>query len=126
MGEVHKKMGRQSSCLCFHREDHKIFTVTLGLLPSVHAPLQYTFPLLPIPWTPWGERGSEDPYSAKRESPARWDPGGLQEHTVVAGQDGRGFGELGCGLLGGHQDPGPAPAAAPGTQAQPLAISEDW
>ena len=28
----------------------------------------------------------------------------MQEHTVVAGQDGRGFGEPGCGLLGGHQD----------------------
>lgn len=73
---------------------------------------------------------------------------------MVAGQDGRGFGEAGCGLLGGHQDlrarkglvrgcgspgppdfltlqlagthPGPAPAAAPGTRAQPLAISADW
>lgn len=51
-----------------------------------------------------GREVQKDPFSAKKASTVRWDPGGLQEHTVVAGQGGRGFGEPGCGLLGGHQD----------------------
>lgn len=46
----------------------------------------------------------KDPSSAKRASPARWDPGGLWEHPVVAGLDGRGFGGAGPGRPGGHQD----------------------
>lgn len=51
-----------------------------------------------------GREVQKDPSSAKKASTVRWDPGGLQEHIVVAGQGGRGFGEPGCGLLGGHQD----------------------
>lgn len=46
----------------------------------------------------------EAPSSAKRASLARWDRGGLQEHTAVAGPDGRGFGEAGHGRLGRRQD----------------------
>lgn len=93
----------------------------------------------------------KDPSPARRPIPARWDPGGLREHMVVVGPDGREFGEAGYGLQGGHQDlrakkglvrdcgfpghlapgsPGthqcPAPAGGCGTQAQLLAVSADW
>lgn len=51
-----------------------------------------------------GGEVQKDPSSAKRASLARWDPGGLREHTVVTGPDGRGFGEAGHWRLGGCQD----------------------